>query len=125
MTAEHAHAAHTEHPHASAGKYVQIAVILFVLTALEVLLYELCYGGISHAVVGLAASVEPWFVELLLGLSFLKFWFVAMFYMHLKFDSKLLSWLFGFSLVLAFTVIVALLTLFLYNRGLWWATGTW
>ena len=74
---------------------------------------------------GLAGSLEPWFVEILLGLSFLKFWFVAMFYMHLKFDSKILSFLFGFSLVLAFIVIVALLALFLYNRGLWWATGTW
>ena len=38
------HVAHAEHAHASAGKYVQIAVILFVLTALEVLLYEVCYS---------------------------------------------------------------------------------
>ena len=45
--------------------------------------------------------------------------------MHLKFDSKILSFLFGFSLALAFVVISALLALFIYNRGLWWATGTW
>lgn len=121
--AEHAH--HEEHPHASAGKYIQVALILFVLTALEVLLYEVCYGGLSHAVVGLSASLEPWFVELLLFLSFWKFWFVAMFYMHLKFDNKVLSALFGFSLVIAAVVIVALLVLFLYNRGLWWQTGQW
>ncbi len=55
----------------------------------------------------------------------MKFWFVAMFYMHLKFDMKVLSWLFGFSLVIAFIVIAALLALFLYNRGLWWAGGPW
>jgi cytochrome c oxidase subunit 4 len=119
------HVAHTEHTHSSAGKYVQIAVILFVLTALEVLLYEVCYGHFSHSMAGLSGSLEPWFVEILLGLSFLKFWFVAMFYMHLKFDSKILTFLFGFSLALAFTVICALLVLFIYNRGLWWATGTW
>lgn len=120
--AEHAH---DEHPHTSAAKYVQIAVILFVLTALEVLLYEVCYGGLSHALVGLSASLEHWFVELLLLLSFWKFWFVAMFYMHLKFDNKVLSALFGFSLVIGAVVIVALLILFLYNRGLWWQTGQW
>jgi hypothetical protein len=119
------HAQHDEHPHASAGKYVQVALILFVLTALEVLLYEVCYGHLSHSVVGLSASLEPWFVELLLFLSFWKFWFVAMFYMHLKFDNKVLSALFGFSLVIAAVVIVALLILFLYNRGLWWQTGQW
>lgn len=119
------HVAHAEHAHTSAGKYVQIAVILFVLTALEVLLYEVCYGHFSHSMAGLSHSLEPWFVEILLGLSFLKFWFVAMFYMHLKFDSRILSWLFGFSLALAFVVISALLALFIYNRGLWWATGTW
>jgi hypothetical protein len=119
------YAGHADSPHASAGKYVQIAVILFVLTALEVLLYEVCFGHLSHSSAGLSGSLAPWFVELLLGLSFLKFWFVAMFYMHLKFDSKILAWLFGFSLVLAFVVISALLALFLYNRGLWWATGTW
>ena len=119
------HVAHAEHGHASAGKYIQIAVILFVLTALEVLLYEVCYGHFSHSMAGMSGALEPWFVEILLGLSFLKFWFVAMFYMHLKFDSKILSFLFGFSLVLAFIVISALLALFIYNRGLWWATGTW
>jgi cytochrome c oxidase subunit 4 len=118
-----AHAA--DQPHASAGKYVQIAVILFVLTALEVLLYEVCYGHLSHSMAGLAGSLAPFFVEILLALSLLKFWFVAMFYMHLKFDMKVLSWLFSFSLVIAFVVIAALLALFVYNRGLWWATGKW
>ncbi len=116
---------HVDHPHASAGKYIQVAVILFVLTALEVLLYEVCFGELSHSMTGLASSLGPWFVELLLFLSALKFWFVAMFYMHLKFDNKVLSGLFGFSLVIAAVVILALLALFLYNRDLWWATGKW
>ena len=121
MAADHV----AEMPHVSAGKYVQIAAILFVLTAMEVLLYEICYGHLSHSMAGLSTSLEPWFVEVLLFLSFMKFWFVAMFYMHLKSDMKVLSWLFGFSLVIAFIVISALLALFLYNRGLWWAGGQW
>jgi hypothetical protein len=119
------HATHDEHAHGSAAKYIQVAVVLFVLTALEVLLYELCYGHLGYSVVGLSAALEPWFVEILLFLSAWKFWFVAMFYMHLKFDNKVLSALFGFSLIIAAVVIVALLILFLYNRDLWWQTGQW
>jgi cytochrome c oxidase subunit 4 len=116
---------HAENPHASAGKYIQVAVILFVLTALEVLLYEVCFGHLSHSMTGLASTLGPWFVELLLFLSALKFWFVAMFYMHLKFDNRILSGLFGFSLIIAAVVILALLALFIYNRELWWMTGKW
>ena len=110
-------------PHATAGKYVQIASILFVLTALEVLLYEVCWGDLSGS--GVSASLAPHFVSLLLILSAMKFWFVAMFYMHLKFDIKILSWLFGFSLVIAFVIIIALFLLFTYNRTLWWANAPW
>lgn len=118
-------AGHADAGQSNAGKYVQIAVVLFALTALEVALYEVCYGGLQASLPGVAASLEPWFVEVLLLLSAFKFWFVAMFYMHLKFDMKLLSWLFLFSLVIATIVIGALIVLFLYNRGLWWPGGKW
>lgn len=118
-------ATHDEHAHASAGKYIQIAAVLFVLTALEVLLYEVCFGHLKESMPGLATSMAPFFVQLLLILSAFKFWLVAMFYMHLKFDMKVLSWLFGFSLIIACVVIVALIVLFAYNRGLWWMTGKW
>ena len=63
-----AHAA--EHEHGSGGAtYVKIAVVLFVLTALEVLLYEVCYGESMTGLASLGASLEPYFVELLLLLS--------------------------------------------------------
>jgi hypothetical protein len=118
--------AHVSEPaHTGGGTYVKIAVVLFVLTALEVLLYEICYGESLTSLASLGTTLQPYFVELLLLLSAFKFWFVAMFYMHLKSDLKMLSWVFSFSLVIAFIVIVALLSLFLYNRGLWWATGNW
>lgn len=121
--ASHAAAAHDGHTPTSSAKYIQIAVILFTLTALEVLLYEACYGGLKDA--GMAGPLTPWFVELLLGLSALKFWFVAMFYMHLKQDTKVLQVVFGFSLVIAVVVIGALIVLFGYNRGLWWFNAPW
>lgn len=114
-----------EHGHSSASKYIQVAVVLFTLTALEVVLYEICYGGLSQSMSGLSGTLEPWFVEVLLVLSFMKFWYVAMFYMHLKFDLKLLSWVFAFSLLLAVIIIAALIALFVYNRGLWWPSGIW
>ncbi len=118
------HAAHAEMTHTTSKKYLQIATVLFLLTAMEVLLYEACFGHLKAAMPGLSAALSPWFVELLLFLSAFKFWLVAMFYMHLKFDLKILRWLFGFSLVLAGIVILALFTLFTYNRTLWWWGGT-
>lgn len=119
-------AAHADaHGESNAGKYIQVAVVLFALTALEVLLYEACFGSMKASFGSMATSIGPWFVEILLLLSAFKFWFVAMFYMHLKFDMKLLSWLFAFSLLIAAIVIMAMIVLFAYNRGLWWPSGQW
>ncbi len=120
-----AHGEHLDHAHASAGRYIQIAVVLFALTALEVLLYEAIFGSLAASSGSLATSLGPWFVELLLVLSALKFFLVAAFYMHLKFDIKALTWVFSFSLALATTVILGLFLLFWYNRGLWWMDGPW
>ncbi len=119
---DHAHAA--EHEHSTGATYIKIAVVLFVLTALEVLLYEVCYGESLPSLASLGGSLAPYFVEILLLLSAFKFWFVAMFYMHLKSDLKPLTWVFSFSLFIAAVVIVALFVLFTYNRTLWWANGT-
>lgn len=122
--AAHAHGGHEPHAHGSAI-YFKIGFVLFVLTALEVLLYEICYGHMHESMPALGTALAPWFVELLLGLSAIKFWLVAMFYMHLRDDMSFLSWVFSASLGLAAIVIVALIALFVYNRSLWWATGAW
>ncbi len=116
------HGEHEAHSH-GAGIYFKIGFILFVLTALEVLLYEVCYGSLKASAPSLGEALAPWFVALLLGLSAVKFWLVAMFYMHLRDDMKFLSWTFGFSLVLAAILISALIALFVYNRQLWWFDG--
>ncbi len=100
-----------EKPHPGTAIYVKIAVILFVLTALEVAAYEVARRG-SPA--GLAVLVAPLIIQILIVLSAAKFALVAMFYMHLKQDSKLFSSVFIFPLIIAGTLILALIALFWY-----------
>ena len=104
-------AAH-EPDHPSTGVYVKIGVVLFVLTALEVGLYEFTYGG--HASAG-GADLRPFFVPLLLLLSAAKFALVAMFYMHLKQDHRLFTGVFVFPLIIATVIILALIVLEAYH----------
>ena len=66
---------------------------------------------------GFGVFVKEMIVEILLVLSAVKFALVAMFYMHLKQDSKLFSGLFVFPIILAIGMVLALLGLFVYNRG--------
>jgi len=108
----HAAAAH-EHGHPTPGVYAKIGFILFVLTALEVALYEITYGSSA----GVAGDLTTLFVPMLLLLSAAKFALVAAFYMHLKQDSRLLSGLFVFPLIIAAVVIVALLVLMNYHHA--------
>jgi cytochrome c oxidase subunit IV len=66
-----------EHAHPGPRKYVMIATILTVITAIEVAVYYV-------------PALEAALVYILLALSALKFALVVSFYMHLKFDNKLL-----------------------------------
>ena len=110
----HATAAHSEHAHPTAGLYAKVGLILFVLTALEVGLYEITYG--DHAG-SFSASIQPFFVPMLLLLSAAKFALVAMFYMHLKQDSKLFTGVFVFPLTIAAVIIVGLMILMAYHMS--------
>src|SRR3954462_2221891 len=105
---------HEEHSHPRAAVYAKVGLVLFVLTALEVGLYEITYG--EHA--GSAASnIAPFFVPLLLLMSAAKFALVAMFYMHLKQDSKLFSGLFVFPLIIATFMILGMILLMAYHMA--------
>jgi cytochrome c oxidase subunit 4/cytochrome o ubiquinol oxidase operon protein cyoD len=53
-------------------------------------------------------------VPVLLVLSAAKFALVAMFYMHLKGDGKMLTSLFVFPIIIATVIIVALMVLMAY-----------
>jgi caa(3)-type oxidase subunit IV len=105
----HAH----EHSHPTPSVYFKVALVLFVLTALEVLSFEAGRGGLGA---GLRPVFEPIVVLLLLVLSAAKFALVAMFYMHLKQDPRLLANLFVFPIALAAVIIGALIVLLRYWR---------
>jgi cytochrome c oxidase subunit 4 len=111
MTA-HAPTHEPAHDHPTPGTYAKIGLVLFVLTALEVGLYEFTFGE-SAGTVG--QQIRPFFIPLLLLLSAVKFALVAMYYMHLKNDSKLFSGVFVFSLIIATVVILALVVLQAYH----------
>ena len=101
-----------EHAHPTASLYFKVGLVLFVLTALEVGLYEITYGG--HAGPS-AEAIKPFFVPMLLLLSAAKFALVAMFYMHLKQDSRIFAGVFVFPLIIACIVVVALMVLMAYH----------
>jgi len=91
------HGAEAHHP--SPAKYVGIAILLAIITGLEVALYYI--------------HMPDWLmVVFLMVLAFLKFALVVAFFMHLKFDSPMLRRLFVTGIVLAAVVYsVALFTL--------------
>ncbi len=103
-------AAHEDH--ATPATYAKVGLILFVLTALEVGLYEGTYGESAGT---LGMNLQPFFVPLLLLLSAAKFALVAAFYMHLKSDSKLLTSVFVFPIIIATVVILAVVALMAYH----------
>src|ERR687892_2391278 len=97
-----AHGTH-EQAHASDATYWKIAVILTVITAVEIWTYY-------------ATFLRPILVPTILTLGTVKFALVAMYFMHLKYDSKLFSGFFVFGLLVAAATILALIALF---KGLW------
>ena len=93
------HGEHDDHEHGlSDVGYIKVAVLLAVLTAAEVLIYFF------------AERVGPLEVPLLLTLMVVKFWIVVAYFMHLRFDNKLFTWLFVGGLVLAVAVYAAFAT---------------
>ena len=113
MDAHVSSTAHTEHSHPSAGLYFKVGLVLFILTALEVALYEITFG--EHA--GALGDLTHVFIPMLLSLSAAKFALVAMFYMHLKQDSRLFTGVFVFPLIIAAVVILALAALMAYHMA--------
>jgi cytochrome c oxidase subunit IV len=94
------HDAHpTEHAHPGAKEYVIVAVVLAFVTSVEVAIYYIDF-------------VRPWLAHILLILSAAKFFMVAAFFMHLKFDNRLFSSLFVGGIILALALGVSLLALF-------------
>ena len=95
------HGAGIEHVHPTWKQYKWVALILTLITVVEVWVYYIP-----------AFVASRLFVPSLLIMSGVKFVIVVMFYMHLKYDHKLFRALFGGPLVIAMITIAALLFLF-------------
>ena len=89
----------TEHDHPTDARYIRVAIILGVVTALEVATY---FFNIPGAVL----------IPALLAMMVFKFFYVAAWFMHLRFDSPMFTKFFVTGLVLATLVYGILLTVF-------------
>ena len=95
----------TGHEHPSVGQYVEIGVILAVLTGIEIGLYYAGQGGVPSTVT----------VPAILFLTLMKFVLVVMWFMHLRFDNRLFRRLFVAGLVLA-AALYAIVGLIMFNQ---------
>ena len=86
-----------ERPHPGPGEYVKVAIILAIVTAIEVAAYY---------VTGLPDSV---LAAALLVMMVIKFAFVGLWFMHLRFDSPLFRRLFVGGIILALLIYTVVL----------------
>jgi cytochrome c oxidase subunit 4 len=86
------------HEHASVRTYVRVAIVLTLVTALEV--------GVTYI-----RLLTPIIVPLLLVMSAAKFALVVMYFMHLRYDPRPLSAVFVGPVLMAIGLAIALMTL--------------
>jgi cytochrome c oxidase subunit 4 len=93
----------TDHAHPGPFEYIKVAGVLGFVTAIEVAVYYMS---------GLRTALVP----ILITLSVVKFALVGLYFMHLKFDTRMFSRLFAAGIVLALIVYsIAIVTLFKYR----------
>ena len=91
-----------EHEHPGERTYVTVALILAVVTAIEVAIYYI-------------EAIEDILVPTLLILSAAKFVAVVGYFMHLKFDDRRFRWIFVFGLSVAVACYLGGAAVFIYN----------
>ena len=106
------HTTHVDHAamgmvkeHPTWSTYWKVAVVLTLITVVEVWIYYIPAIKDSRA-----------FVPMLLTMSAVKFAIVVMFYMHLRYDHKLFRVLFTGPLIIAATTLIGLMFLFGHLR---------
>jgi cytochrome c oxidase subunit 4 len=95
-------------PHPTPRDYVRIGVALSIITLLEVVTY---YFSPQQAFLGVRIPTSV-MIPLLLILAIIKFALVVLWFMHLKFDSRLYLRLFVAGLLLALSVFIVAFGLF-------------
>lgn len=98
METKTAHPTH-ERAHPGPKEYVKIAAALAIVTMIEVAIYYL-------------DALRPVLVPSLLVLSAIKFALVVLWFMHLRFDSRMYARLFAGGLALAITLFIIVLLSF-------------
>lgn len=93
------------HEHPSEMAYIRIAVILAIVTIVEVAIYYIDKDA-------------AWLVPALLVLGSFKFVLVVGYFMHLKFDDNRLAMVFGGGLVLALGTFVGLFILMNVHKAI-------
>ncbi len=88
-----------DHAHPSELAYIKVALFLAVVTAAEVAVYYV-------------ESLEDYLVPILLVFSLIKFVMVVLWFMHLRFDSRIFRRLFTIGILLALFVYAIVLTTF-------------
>ena len=88
--------------HPGPKAYVGVAIVLAIITALEVAIYYI-------------PSLASFLVAFLLVFSAIKFFLVIMWFMHLRFDSRIFRRLFLTGLVLAMIVFFIVLITFFWG----------
>ena len=88
-----------EHAHPGVRTYVEIAIILAIITSAEVAVYYI-------------SALEDYLVYILLFLSAIKFLVVVGYFMHLKFDNRMFSAFFFFGLMLGVGLVTSFMALF-------------
>jgi cytochrome c oxidase subunit IV len=94
-----------DHAHPDELAYIKVALILAVVTAIEVAIYYV-------------PALEGALVPILLVLSLVKFTLVVLWFMHLRFDSGWFRRVFVFGLIAALLLYAATISLLLYAGGM-------
>lgn len=90
--------------HPTPRKYVNIAIILAIVTALEVAVYYI-------------SMADSLLITVLAIMAFIKFVMVVAYFMHLRFDSNIFRRLFVTGVILAFFVFGIVMLLFFSSGG--------
>lgn len=93
---------HSSHEHPGEMVYIKVAIILAIVTAIEVVIYYI-------------DALEDVLVPALLLLSAGKFIAVVGYFMHLKFDDRRFTWVFVSGLVIALSVFLGTAAMFVYH----------
>ena len=80
--------------HPTPKTLIMVGALLAVLTIIEFSIISI-------------TGMRPLIVTMLFGLSLVKFVLVAGFFMHLRFDGRLLTWIFAVGFLLAMAIAIA------------------